>query len=90
VVTVTSELGALRMPTVAARLQAARKQPKTLTLADLGVAPSARKAPAVTDLAIPVTGRACTFIEAADGPGAGAQLAETLLNAGVVRLGGER
>jgi electron transfer flavoprotein beta subunit len=90
VVTVTSELGALRMPTVAARLQAARKQPKSMTLDELGATPPARNAPAVTDLAIPATGRTCAFIEAADDRAAGAQLAETLLNAGVVRLGGER
>lgn len=89
VVTVTSELGALRMPTVAARLQAARKQPKAMTHDELGAPSSDRKAPAVVDLAVPVTGRACSFIEASDGRVAGAQLAETLLKAGVVRLGGE-
>ena len=90
VVTVTSELGPLRMPSVAARLQAARKQPRSLALADLDVAPPAASAPRVTDLAIPVTGRNCTFIEAEDGAGAGTRLAETLLQAGVVRLGRER
>ncbi len=90
VVTVTSELGALRMPTVAARLAAVRKQPRQLTLAELTLADPAASAPEVCDLAIPVTGRNCTFIEAQDGAGAGARLAETLLNAGVVRLGGER
>jgi electron transfer flavoprotein beta subunit len=89
VVTVTSEFGALRLPTVAARLTAARKQPRQLALADLGVAAAAASAPEVIDLAIPVTGRSCTFIEASAGPGAGARLAETLLQAGVVRLGGE-
>jgi electron transfer flavoprotein beta subunit len=90
VVTVTSELGALRLPSVAARLTAARKQPRQLALADLGVGAAAAPAPEVIDLAIPVTGRSCAFIEAADGPGAGERLAETLLHAGVVRLGGER
>ena len=90
VVTVTSELGALRMPSVAARLTAARKQPRQLTLADLGVAAAPSPAPEVIDLAIPATGRSCTFIEAADGPGAGVRLAETLLEAGAVRLGVER
>jgi electron transfer flavoprotein beta subunit len=90
IVTVTSELGALRLPSVAARLTAARKQPRQLALVDLGVVAAAAPAPQVTDLAIPVTGRSCTFIEAADGPGAGARLAETLLHAGVIRLGGER
>ena len=87
VVTVTSELGPLRMPSVAARLSAARKQPRHLPLADLGVVASVGGAPEVIGLAVPVTGRACTFIEAADGPGAGARLAETLWDAGVIRPG---
>ena len=89
VVTVTSELGALRLPSVAARLTAARKQPRQLALAELGIAAAASPMPEVINLAIPVTGRSCTFIEAADGSGAGTRLAETLLQAGVVRLGGE-
>lgn len=89
-VTVTSELGALRMPSVSARLQAARKKPKQIALAELGVEAATLHAPEVVALAIPVTGRSCTYIEAADGPGAGSRLAETLLQAGVIRLGGER
>ncbi len=88
-VTVTSELGALRMPSVSARLSAARKQPRQIALADLEVSAAPVRAPEVIDLAIPVTGRSCAFIEAADGPGAGARLAETLLQAGAIRLGGE-
>ncbi len=90
VVTVTSELGALRLPSVAARLTAARKKPRQIALAELGVVPAPAPAPQVIELAIPVTGRNCTFIDAADGAGAGARLAETLLQAGTVRLGGER
>ncbi len=90
IVTVTSELGALRMPSVAARLTAARKQPRQIALADLGAGAPPALAPEVIDLAIPVTGRNCTFIEAADGPGAGVRLAETLLETGAVRLGMER
>jgi electron transfer flavoprotein beta subunit len=90
VVTVTSELGPLRLPSVAARLSAARKKPRQIALAELGVAEAPAPAPEVVDLAIPVTGRNCTFIEAADGSVAGARLAETLLQAGTVRLGGER
>jgi len=89
-VTVTSELGALRMPSVSARLQAARKQPRNIALTELGAAAATLHAPEVVDLAIPVNGRSCTFIEAADGSSAGAQLAETLLQAGAIRLGGER
>lgn len=89
-VTVTSELGALRMPSVSARLSAARKQPRQVTLAELGVSAAQGQAPQVIGLAIPVSGRSCTFIEAADGPGAGVLLAETLLQAGVIRRDAER
>ena len=87
VVTVTSELGPLRMPTVAARLSAARKQPRILPLADLDVVAPAGSAPEVTSLAVPVTGRACTFIAAMDGLSAGARLAETLWDAGIIPPG---
>lgn len=89
-VTVTSELGALRMPTVAARLAAARKQPRRLALSELEVAAEPGGAPEVVRLTIPVVGRSCIFIEAADGPTAGSRLAETLLKAGVIHLGEER
>ena len=89
VVTVTSELGALRMPSVSARLTAARKQPRHISLADLDLTTGPSPAPEVVDLAIPLTRRNCTFIEAADGPEAGACLAEALLLAGAIRLGGE-
>jgi electron transfer flavoprotein beta subunit len=89
IVTVTSELGALRLPSVAARLAAARKQPRQLALADLSVTVDATRAPEVIDLGIPVSGRNCSFIDAPDGSGAGARLAEILLDAGVVRLGRE-
>jgi electron transfer flavoprotein beta subunit len=90
VVTVTSELGALRMPTARARLATARVQPKQLTLADLGVAAPEPPAVEVCDLAIPVASRACQVIEAADGAAAGRKLAEVLLEAGVVRPEGGR
>jgi electron transfer flavoprotein beta subunit len=90
IVTVTSELGPLRLPSVAARLQAARRQPRLLTLADLDLPADVAPAPGVVGLTIPASGRSCTFIEAPDGPSAGARLAETLTNVGLVRLGGER
>lgn len=90
IVTVTSELGALRMPSVSARLTAARKQPKQMTLAELGVAPGVdHPAPEVADLTVPLTNRNCTFIDAPDGAQAGARLADALLEAGAVRVGGE-
>jgi len=87
-VTVTSELGPLRFPTVPARLAAARRQPRrldagALTVADVGPPPLV-----IADLAVPVTGRVCAFVEGADGAAAGVRLAETLIEAGAVRLGG--
>lgn len=85
-VTVTSELGALRMPTVAARLATARKQPRVLTLGEIAGVSAQSHAPEVIDLAIPAMGRSCTFIEAADGYEAGSRLAETLLAAGAIHL----
>ncbi|MCO5101051.1 MAG: hypothetical protein M9885_09165 [Burkholderiaceae bacterium] len=85
-ITVTSELGALRMPTVAARLATARKQPRVLTLSELAGLGTQSCAPEVVDLAMPAMGRSCTFIEAASGQDAGARLAETLLAAGALHL----
>ena len=89
-VTVTSELGPLRMPSVSARMAAARKQPRQIPLAELSPAAPPVRAPEVIDLVIPVTGRSCTYIEAGEGQTAGARLAETLLQAGTIRRGGER
>lgn len=88
VVTVTSELGALRMPTARARLATARIQPTRLTLADIGIAGPSAPQVEVLDLEIPTVGRACRFIEAIDGVAAGQRLAELLIADGVVRLGG--
>lgn len=88
-VTVTSELGALRMPSVSARLTAARKKPRQIALGELDITTATAHAPEVVDLAIPLTGRSCTFVKATDGPGAGSRLAEILLQSGAIRLGGE-
>lgn len=80
VVTVTSELGDLRLPTARARLATARVQPTVIPLAELGVQP----APARTvtgDLSIPLVGRACTYFDAADPAAAGRALAEAILAA---------
>lgn len=85
VVTVTSELGALRMPTARARLATARIHPKQLTLADLGVVAPPAPRVEILDLALPVVGRKCRFIEAIDGAAAGRRLAEVLLEDGVAR-----
>jgi electron transfer flavoprotein beta subunit len=90
IVTVTSELGALRMPTARARLATARIQPRLLTLAELGLAGAEPPQVEVRDLSIPVAARECRFIEAADGAAAGRRLAEVLIEAGVVRPEGGR
>jgi electron transfer flavoprotein beta subunit len=90
VVTVTSELGALRTPTARARLATARIQPKQLTLADLGVAAAEPPQVEVRDLAIPVSARECRFVEGTDGAAAGRRLAEILMETGVVRPEGAR
>ena len=80
VVTVTSELGALRMPTARARLATARRQPRHLSLAELAVsAPAPRTL--VGELAIPVVGRECSYIDAADPAAAGRALADVLWSA---------
>lgn len=86
IVTVTSELGALRMPTVAARLAIARKQPRAFNLGELDGISTQSYAPEVIDLAIPAMGRSCTFIQAEDGYQAGARLAETLLATGAIHF----
>ncbi|MDE3078185.1 MAG: hypothetical protein KGJ86_22405, partial [Chloroflexota bacterium] len=84
VVTVTNELGMLRYPTVRAKLAAARRQPQQLRLADLGPIPAHLPLLEVVELAVPVVGRSCEFIEAADGAAGGARLAEVLMEAGVL------
>ena len=71
------ELG-LPCLTLARRLDAG-----ALTVADVGPPPLV-----IADLAVPVTGRVCAFVEGADGAAAGVRLAETLIEAGAVRLGG--
>jgi electron transfer flavoprotein beta subunit len=88
-VTVTSELGPLRFPTVPARLAAARRQPRLLGSAELDLPAVAAPPLVVSDLEVPVTGRVCELVVADSGAAAGVRLAETLLEAGLVRVGGE-
>lgn len=90
VVTVTNELGALRMPTARARLAAARLKPTVLTVADLDMVRPTTPRVELLNLAIPVVGRERRFIEAADGATAGRRLAEILVAEGVVQNGGGR
>ncbi|MGB8380600.1 MAG: hypothetical protein WCG47_05000 [Dermatophilaceae bacterium] len=77
VVTVTSELGALRMPTARARLAVARVAPKVVSLADLAVAAPPPMV-AMGELAIPVVGRMCRYIDATDAAAAGRELADVV------------
>ncbi|MFQ5613581.1 MAG: electron transfer flavoprotein subunit beta/FixA family protein [Anaerolineae bacterium] len=84
VVTVTSELGELRYPTARARLQAARRRPRYLSLEDLGLAPDASPAVDVRHLSLLDEGRDCHFVEGADGVEAGRRLAAILLENGLV------
>ncbi|MBI4769757.1 MAG: electron transfer flavoprotein subunit beta [Chloroflexi bacterium] len=83
VVTVTSELGELRYPSVRARLQVARRRPQTLPLKELGVQ---RGLPAleVLDLSLIQMQRDCHYVQAAGGAAAGRQLARILLEAGLL------
>ena len=85
VVTVTSELGELRYPTARARLMAARRQPRYLTLQDLGVEVAASPAVEVLDLTLPLEERDCRFIEATDGAEAGRRLAAILVETGLIQ-----
>jgi electron transfer flavoprotein beta subunit len=84
VVTVTSELGELRYPTARARLQAARRRPRLLTLEELGVEASISPAVDVVDLTLLTEERDCRFVEGVDGREAGRRLAELLIDAGLV------
>lgn len=84
VVTVTSELGELRYPTARARLQAARRQPRFLTLQDLGVETEAPPAVDILDLILPMEERDCQFVPGADGAEAGRHLAEVLAATGLI------
>ncbi len=88
VVTVTSELGPLRMPTARARLATARIQPRQMTLDELGIAAAPAPQIDIVDLAIPSVGRECHFIEAVDGAAAGRKLADLLWEDGIIRAEG--
>jgi len=83
VVTVTSELGELRYPTVKARLKAARQQPRLLSLAEIGAPPARPPLLEVVDLDLPLSSRECQFVTGADGAEAGRSLAGILVGASV-------
>lgn len=84
VVTVTSELGDLRYPTMPMRLQARRRRPHHLALEDLEVGPVPESDRQLLALSLLEETRDCRFIEGRDGADAGRRLAAALLEAGVI------
>lgn len=84
VVTVTSELGELRYPTMPVRLQARRRRPNHLALMDLELGPPDSPAWELLGLSLADETRDCRFIEADDAAEAGRRLAATLLSAGII------
>ncbi|EWT06084.1 hypothetical protein N864_00245 [Intrasporangium chromatireducens Q5-1] len=86
VVTVTSELGELRYPTVKERLGAARRRPQHLDAATLGVPESGGPIVTVTGIEIPVVSSHVEFVEAASGEVAGRELARLLLDRGMASV----
>jgi len=79
VVTVTSELGELRYPTMPMRLQARRRRPTYLTLDELGLAVDTDPGWSVLDLSLLEMTRECTLVEGHDAREAGRRLAALLL-----------
>lgn len=90
VVTVTSELGELRYPSMRARLQAARRRPRQVSLQELGVDTDRRPRVDLLDLSLVQEERDCRFVEGADGAERGRRLAEQLVTTGLVDLNGVR
>jgi electron transfer flavoprotein beta subunit len=84
VVTVTSELGELRYPTMPTRLQARRRRPSYLSLEDLGVGAVPDPEWRILGLSLLKETRDCRFVGDGDGAEAGRQLADVLLGAGVI------
>jgi len=85
VVTVTSELGELRYPTARARLLATRRQPRYVSLQELGVKADVSPVVEVLDLTLPMEERDCQFVEGTNGAEAGRRLAEILVGAGLIQ-----
>lgn len=86
VITVTSELGELRYPTMPMRLQARRRRPTYLSLEDLHVDVIPEPEWRVLGLSLLEETRDCQFVGDRDGDGAevGRQLAAVLAAAGLV------
>lgn len=85
VITVTSELGELRYPTARARLQAAKRRPRTMTLKELGVTPNPSPHVEVSDLELLRIERDCQFVKGASENEAGRLLAELLIGNGLIQ-----
>ncbi len=84
VLTVTSELGELRYPTMPMRLKAKQRRPTRLGLEDLEVGPVPEPEWSILDLSLLEETRDCQFIGDGDGAAAGRQLAAVLLEEGVI------
>jgi len=84
VVTVTSELGELRYPTMPMRLQARRQRPTYISLEDLEVDTLPDTHRQILALSLLEETRDCHFVEGHDGADAGRRLADALLGAGVI------
>ncbi|MBI4672303.1 MAG: electron transfer flavoprotein subunit beta/FixA family protein [Chloroflexi bacterium] len=85
VVTVTSELGELRYPPMRARLQAAKRRPRTMTLKELGVTATPPAAVEMLDLSLLQIERDCQFVKGASEAEAGRMLAELLIGGGFIK-----
>lgn len=83
VVTVTSELGELRYPTMPVRLQARRRQPTYLRIEDLDLEEIPDPRGQVLGLSLLEETRDCTFVDG-DGVEAGRRLVSLLLETGVI------
>ncbi len=84
VVTVTSELGELRYPTMQARLQARTRRPRRLSLSDLHPVGNHDGGSVLMGLSLQQETRDCTLIDGKDGAEAGRRLASVLIESGFV------
>lgn len=84
VVTVTSELGELRYPTMQMRLQARRRRPDYLPLDDLQVTADIDPGWRILGVSLLEETRDCRFIGPDDGAEAGRQLAAVLIEEGAI------
>lgn len=85
VVTVTSELGELRYSPMKARLQAAKRRPRTMALKELGVTSNPSPHVEVSDLELLRIERDCQYVKGASQNETGRLLAELLISNGLIK-----